>query len=405
MLDHAPSRPPRVLQICAVDFTVYHFLLPLMRAQREWGFEVEAACARGEFAERIEAEGFPVRDVEIARSKNPLRLLQSYRGIKRVLRERTYDVVHLHTPVAALVGRPAARRAGVPLVLYTAHGFYFHEGMKPRTRNLYVGMERWAQRYADFLFSQSDEDRRTAIAEKIEREERTMTIGNGVDTDRFRPDLLSDSERAAVRAEFGIGPNDGPIVTMMGRLVREKGYFEFLDAWAALREEFPKSRALLIGDALPSDHDDSAAQIRARAAELALGDSIIFAGLRKDVPRLLAASDILILPSWREGMPRSIIEAMASGLPVVATDIRGCREEVVEGETGFLAAPREPASLVAPLRTLLGSSDLRRKLGESGRRRAAEHFSEGAVIERQRAVYERLFCEKGLSWPPKKGGA
>ncbi|MBI1784324.1 glycosyltransferase, partial [Candidatus Sumerlaeota bacterium] len=129
-MNSAVSRP-RVLQLCAVDFTVYHFLLPLMRAQREWGFEVEAACSPGEFVPRIEAEGFKVYPVEIARSKNPLKLFASYRALGRLFRGRNYTAVHVHTPVAALAGRPAARRAGVPVVLYTAHGFYFHDRMSP----------------------------------------------------------------------------------------------------------------------------------------------------------------------------------------------------------------------------------------------------------------------------------
>jgi len=382
-----------------VDFTVRHFLLPLMRAQREWGFEVEAACSPGEFVPQIEAEGFKVRPIQIARSKNPLKLFESYRGLARLFRECEYEVVHTHTPVASLVGRPAARRAGVPVVLYTAHGFYFHDRMKPLTRSIYVNLERRAQRYADYLFTQSSEDAETATREAISAPDRTLAIGNGVDLSRFRPDLLSPDEKRAALAEFGITPDHGPVVTMMGRLVREKGYLELIEAWAVVARAHPNARLLIIGDALPSEHDAAPEEIRARAKELHLDSSIIFAGLRSDVPRLLAASDIFVLPSWREGMPRSIIEAMGAGLPVIATDIRGCREEVVHDSTGLLVPVQNPNALAIALNSLIADETRRRAMGVAGRDRALAHFSEQAVIEKQRRIYEQIFREKKIVWP------
>jgi len=390
---------PKILQLCAVDFTIFHFLLPLMRAQRDWGFEVEAACSAGEHIGLIQAEGFSVRAVPIPRSRNPLKLWRAYRALGRLFETLDYSAVHVHTPVAALLGRPAARKAGVPIVLYTAHGFYFHEQMKPSIRNLYIGMERWAQGYADFLFSQSDEDRLTALDAEIAPAERVLTIGNGIDLNNFGADMLDPMEKASVRSEFGIRAEHGPVITMMGRLVREKGYFEFIEAWSKIHEKFPEARALIIGDALPSDHDAAAMEIHAAIDELRLRDSIIFAGLRRDVPRLLAASDIFVLPSWREGMPRSIIEAMASGLPVVATDIRGCREEVVHGETGRLVPARNSQALADALIELIESPQLRSRMGAAARRRAEQHFSEDLVIQRQEKIYRQLFREKGLKWP------
>src|SRR5690606_17271980 len=123
---------------------------------------------------------------------------------------------HLHTPVAALLGRPAARRSGVPLVLYTAHGFYFHERMPSLERALHVRLERFAQRFADYLFTQSREDAETAIAERIAPPGRVLAIGNGVDLAVFAPATDGESVRRAVREEFSIGPG-APLVVMMGR--------------------------------------------------------------------------------------------------------------------------------------------------------------------------------------------
>lgn len=370
-----------------------------MRAMRDWGFAVELACSPGGYDSAIQAQGFKFHGVRIERSVNPLAQWGAYRRLRCVIREGGYAAVHVHTPVAALIGRPAARRCAVPVVVYTAHGFYFHERMNPFLRRVHVGLERWAQRRADFLMTQSAEDCATAVAERIAPVGRAETIGNGVDLSAFGPHLLGEGGTAAVRSELMLQSGEGPVVAMMGRLVREKGYFEFIEAWARVVPRFPKARAVFIGEALGSDREDSALALKRRMDELGIRRTVILAGLRDDVPRLLAAADLFVLPSWREGMPRSILEAMASGLPVIATRIRGCREEVLEGETGFLVPVGDVAALAERLERLLGDEDLRRRMGRAARRRAEAHFDERAVIERQRLIFTRLFAEKGLAWP------
>jgi glycosyltransferase involved in cell wall biosynthesis len=395
-----PAARPIILQICAVDFTARHFLLPLMRAQHDAGFDVRLACATGPFVADIVAEGFQVYPIPFHRSFNLLAHARAYRRLGQLLRRVRPVVAHTHTPVASLIARPAARRAGVPIVLYTAHGFYFHDAMRPFARRVHIGLERTAQRrWADFLFTQSAEDLATAVREGIAPAESAAAIGNGVDVARFAPGQFAPDEIEGCGRELGLESGDGPIVMTIGRLVREKGYFELLEAFAQAVHLHPRARLVAIGEALPSDHDDSAGQIRDRVRALGLERSVLFAGRREDVPRLLALADVFCLASWREGLPRSIIEAMAAGLPVIATDIRGCREEVVEGETGLLVAPRRPEPLVDALLRLMADPQLRRTMGQAGRRRATEHFDEAGVIERQMRVLRRLMEEKDLVWP------
>jgi len=389
---------PSILQVCAVDFTARRFLLPLMRAQRQAGFDVHLACAPGPDLPRVTQEGFPAHPVPFERSMNLWAHARAYGRLARVLSRRRFTIVHAHTPIASVLARLAARRAGVPLVLYTAHGFYFHEGMRPAVRRAHIWLERFAQRRADFLFTQSREDLEDAVREGIAPRERALAIGNGVDLALFEPGIYPPEVLAAARCELNLA-DAAPLIAIIGRLVREKGYFEFLEALAALRAECPALGVLVIGDALSSDHDNSAAAIRARAAALGLAEAVRFVGLRNDVPRLLALSDIFCLPSWREGMPRSIIEAMASGLPVVATRIRGCREEVVEGRTGLLVPVRDAHALAAALLTLARDDALRRGMGEAGRRRARENYEEKTVIERQMSCLRRLMGERELDWP------
>ena len=395
---HATQPRPILLQVCAVDFTARHFLMPLMRAQREAGFDVRLACAPGPFIPEITEEGFHVYPIPFQRSMNVLAHTVAYRRLRALLRRLRPMVVHTHTPVASLIARPAARRAGTPVVVYTAHGFYFHDAMQPAMRRTHILLERIAQHWADFLFTQSSEDLRTAVAEKIAPADRAEAIGNGVDVERFAPEQFAPELLDRKRRELGL-TGHGPVIVMIGRLVREKGYLELLEAFARVRPAFPDATLLAIGEALPSDHDDSADQIRARVRALGLEENVIFAGRRADVPALLAIGDLFVLPSWREGMPRSVIEAMAAGLPVVATDIRGCREEVIVGKTGLLVPPRDAEALARALATLLEDEELRRRMGAAGRERAATYFDERVVIDRQMRTLRRLFSERNLPWP------
>lgn len=393
-----PGHPPRLLHVCAVDFTARHFLLPLMRAQRDWGFQVDFACAPGPATPALVAEGFPHHAVEIPRSAKPSALLSAYRALRALMKRERFDVVHLHTPVASLLGRPAARASRVPLVIYTAHGFYFHDAMPTLEHALHIRLERWAQRYADFLMTQSREDAETAIAQCIAPPGRVLAIGNGVDLRAFNTPSDPDAIRRDVRSEFSIDPA-APLALMMGRVVREKGYPELFAAWPRVLAACPRAHLLCVGPQLASDRDGFAAEAALFLEHAPLEGTVSMAGFRGDVARLLHAADLFVLPSHREGMPRSILEAMASGLPVVATNIRGSREEVVPGETGLLVPPADSDALAHAIVELLNDEPLRLRMGAAARLRAESEFDEQLVIARQLAVYRQLFAEKGLPWP------
>jgi len=368
----------KIAQLCAVDFTLRHFLLPLMEGLRAEGHEVVGICAEGALLEPVRAAGFRVEPVMIERSFNLLRHIGAYREMKALFRREKFDIVHVHTPVAALVGRFAARAAQVPRIVYTAHGFYFHEHMGALKRSLFVALEWLAGRVTHVLFTQAEEDAATARRLGLIRGKTIEAIGNGVDPARFHR-AKDEAERKAIRASIGAAPGALAIMTV-GRLVAEKGYPELFAAMRAV----PAAELWVIGERLPSDHAGGIAdEISAIENDPDLGPRIRFLGYREDVADLLRAADIFVLASHREGMPRSIIEAMMTGLPVVATNIRGSREEVVEGETGTLVPVGEPDALAAALNRLVEDTAFRKKLGDAGRKRALTHFNESYVVRRQ----------------------
>lgn len=367
----------KILQVCAVDFTLHHFLVPLIDALRAAGHEVVASCADGPLVAKVRERGIRVETVPFRRGFLHLgEHAAAYRHLRALLQAENFDLVHVHTPVAALIGRLAAWRAGVPTVVYTAHGFYFHDRMPWPKWAVYVALEWLGGRLTDVLFTQAVEDAQAAKRLRLCRGDRIAAIGNGVDAARFTP----DAGQARARIRSALGADEGrPVILVVGRLVGEKGYPELFQAMRAVDAEL-----WVAGERLTSDHaDDIGPVIEAAKADPVLSRRIRFLGYRGDMPDLLRAADIFALPSHREGMPRSIIEAMMVGRPVVATDIRGSREEVVPDETGILVPVRSPESLAAALNRLIDDSALRSRMGAAGRARALALYDEAAVIARQ----------------------
>ena len=369
----------KVCQLCAVDFTLKHFLLPIIDGMHARGWEVTAVCSDGKEVAGLRTQGYRIDTIPIARSMNPWLAFRSLFSLILYFRRCKFDVLHVHTPLAALIGRIAAKLAGIPLVIYTVHGFYFHEDMPHWKRTFFVILERIGGRFTDLLFCQSAEDEIDTVREGIACADRVMTIGNGVSVTRFSPVNVGSGE--PTRAEFGI-PRDAFVIGLIGRQVREKGVAEFLQAVTVLAGFYPNLWVLLVGDRLISDH---AQGVEADLAEarVALGDRLVAPGLRDDTPRLLAAMDLFCLPSWREGMPRTIIEAMMMAKPVLATDIRGSREEVVPEETGILVPSRSPEQLAAAMRRFLDAPTWGRSLGLAGRQRALRLYDENRVVTLQ----------------------
>lgn len=379
----------RVLQMCAVDFTVQQFMLPLCAALVDAGYDVTISCSRGQYFDGIKRAGFDIRENPVARSANLFSHVRSLWRTWRWLRREKFDIVHVHTPVAALIGRIAAKLAGVPLKIYTAHGFYFHDEMPRWKQRCHVLLEKLGAACGDFILTVSAEDEQAALKLGIGKPGRIETVYNGVDTRRFDPTRFSESERNELRSKLGIPP-EAPVIGFVGRLVREKGIFELFEAMGRVLKRFPDARLLVVGGKLESDRDQQSSLVAGAAATGDLRGKIVFAGLVEDSAPYLSIMDIFCLPSWREGMPVSLLEGMAMGCGCVATNIRGCREEIVDGESGLLVRTRDSASLAEAFERLLGDSALSKRLGNAARQRVLDRFNLNDVVRHQLEIYARL---------------
>ena len=210
-------------------------------------------------------------------------------------------------------------------------------------------------------------------------------LGNGVDLSRFDPDSVVAASRQQLRSEWNIA--EGEVVcAVVGRLVREKGIVELLEAAHELHRRGVPVRFVIIG---PTDPDKSDA-IDDAVFERAAADHVVFTGTRDDMPECYAAADVFVTASWREGFPRSAMEAAAMGLPTVATDIRGNRQVIADGETGLLVPVRNPIGIAAAVERLVADAGLRSAMGAAARGRAAGEFDQQRIIDRTLAAYALL---------------
>jgi glycosyltransferase involved in cell wall biosynthesis len=359
----------KVVEVANVDFALRHFVLPLMRGIRDRGHEVVGVSADGPMLDLVRGEGFRAETVPMARSLSPRAQWRAFRALVKLLRAEKPDMVHGHMPISGFLARLAACVAGVPRVAYTCHGFLFNQpGPLPRRAVAFV-IEWIAGFLTDIYLTVSTEE--AADARRFFISRHATPVGNGRSPHRFHPDQAA---RARIRAELGV-PEDRVAVAVVSRLVRHKGHPELL---AAMRD-VPNAELWVIGNRLTSDHGED---LEPYFENCGLGPRLRRLGYREDIPALLAAADIFALPSHFEGLPMSVIEAMLTGLPVVATDVRGPREQVVHGMTGLLVPPRSVAPLAAALARLTDDAGLRDRMGEAARLRALDLYDEERVINR-----------------------
>ncbi len=359
----------KVVEVTNVDFSLRHFLLPLMRAAQARGHEVLGVCADGPLLADVRAAGLRTAPLPMARSLSPGAQWRALWAMVALFRAERPDMVHAHMPISGVLARLAARIAGVPRVAYTCHGFLFNQPGPWWRRALGLGMEWFGGRLTDVTLTVSTEE--AADARRLWIARGAVPVGNGRDPARFRP---SAAARARVRRELDV-PDTQVVIVIVSRLVRHKGYPELL---AAMRD-VPDAELWVVGDRLPSDHG---ADLEPLFDASGLGLRLRRLGYRADVADVLAAADIFTLPSHFEGLPMSVIEAMLTGLPVVATAIRGPREQVTDQETGLLVPPATVAPLAAALNRLVADPALRARMGAAGRARAVALYDEAAVLAR-----------------------
>ncbi|MBI2644498.1 MAG: glycosyltransferase family 4 protein [Candidatus Wildermuthbacteria bacterium] len=389
-----PSASPfrRQIRVCCVANmeAVRFLLLPQLLFLKERGYDISVVCPEGRFNEDIKKSGVRLTPIPFQRKMNPFSDLLFFIRLFFYFRKEKFDIVHTHNPKPELFGQLAARLAGVPIIVNTVHGFPFNEKSSFLKRRLFILIEKIAALCSDHVFSQSEAGVQVLIKEKIAAPEKVQFLGNGIDLKRFDPMRFAKQDIEQKKQELGIDPHT-KIIGIVARLVREKGYLELFEAFSRILVRFPQTMLLIVG---PQETEKSDALQLHIVKKYGIEKNVKFLGERTDVDSLYPVFDIFVLPSWREGFPRSVLEASAMARAVIATDISGCREAVVDGSTGILVPIKNPEQLFHALEQLLEDPEKTQILGKKGQEKAAQEFDERLIFQRIAKEYELLIKEK-----------
>ncbi len=381
----------KILHICAIGGTVEALLRPQIDYFLSQNLSVEVACSPGSEVEKLQQQGYKIHPIQIDRRISPLRNLRSIYQLTQLIRQNQYDLVHVHTPIAAVLGRIAAKLAGVKRIVYTAHGFPFHDRSSPSEYHFYFTIEKLAAFITDLILTQNYEDIATAKKFNLCPPTKLRYLGNGVDIHRFQRDRLNPTHQIELRKSLGIPDNTDLIIGTIGRITKKKGSGYLIEAAAKLLPHYPNLQVLVIGSQLSSDPEPFQKELTQKIKSLGMEKNVILTGERPDIPEILGLLDIFTLPTFtHEGLPRSIVEAMSMNLPVVTTDIRGCREAVIHGKTGLIVPPKNTKKLAEALGILLSNYELRQSYGQASRQRVEVDYDEELVFKRLSKYYQDL---------------
>jgi glycosyltransferase involved in cell wall biosynthesis len=377
----------RVVHVTTTDMSLALLLGPQLRAFADAGMDVVGVSAAGHYVEDLDRLGIRHEAVTHAtRSVSIVDDVLALGELMRMFRRLRPDIVHTHNPKPGVYGRLAARLAGVPIVVNTVHGLYASPDDPLLRRAVVYSVERAMSVCSQAELVQNVED--VAVLEQLHVPRRKLQLlGNGIDLERFQP---RPEETEAARRSIGVGAEQ-VVAGVVGRLVWEKGFAELFEAAGRLRERRPEVMVVVVG---PRDPEKSGSLTQADVDQARSLGNVTFLGERRDVEALYPAFDLFVLPSHREGFPRSAMEAAACGLPVIATDIRGCRQVVDHGNTGLLVPVRDPAALSDAVESLAADRVRRESMGRAARIRAEADFDDQRVIARTLDTYRKLLNGK-----------
>lgn len=355
-------------------------LLSLLKAYNREVFNPFFCCFGPKEAMGKEIEGIGIELTALNRFRYHRILPGIFVDLSRLMKEKHIHIVRTHRYHPNVYGRVAAFLAGVPVIVASVHDNYRMD-------------KRPKRRIVNHILSKIT-DKIVAVSESIKKDivrydkidpSKILVIPNGVDTERFNP----EGNFANIKEEFLIKDND-IVIGFVGRIVPAKGLEYLIDTLSYLKEEFKNLKLLIIGEGA------IVARLHEQAKEKKVYDSIIFAGGRRDIPDILSCIDIFVMPSIAEGLPNALLEAMAMGRPIVATEVGGIPEVMKNGVNGLLVPPRDPIALATAMKGLIGNDRLAAQMGHAARDLVQDKFSMRATAQKWQTLYLSILKEKGL---------
>lgn len=360
----------------------------LAQLAQSLGWQVEVLTTDPTFQEFLRKVNISVVPLEaIWREIRPFQDLQGVYRLYRFLKSENYTIVHTHTSKGGFVGRLAARLANVPIILHTVHGFAFHEQSSPSALRFYATLERLAANLCDLIVTLTEFHRQWALELGIGNKDKIVTIANGISPKRVQTSLPLEQ----VRHFWGVN-QDEMVILSAARLAPQKGIEYLIDAIPFLIKHLNRPfRIVLAGDGPLSS------QLEDRVKNLGVQKYVIFLGFRSDVGDLLAASDIVVIPSLWEGLSISLLEAMAAGKPIITTTIGSNIELLSNRENALLISPKDSQALAQAIIELAQNPELLHNLSTEAKALFESSYSEERMLQKYKEVYLKLLEQKGIA--------
>jgi glycosyltransferase involved in cell wall biosynthesis len=386
MLTHKETSPLRLLHVVGESRFggAGKIILRLGKVAQAEGWQVDVLATDPIFQQAIRQHGLGLVDLDVIRREiRPVWDLGGLMRLHKFLKKEPYRIVHTHTSKAGFVGRLAARLAGVPVIMHTAHGFAFHEGSPALIRLIYSSLERIASRWCDRIVAVSEFHRTWAIEMKMCSSQQIIAIPNGI------PEVGRNRNIGLTELRREMGAQDGDLVILcMVRLAADKGLKYLIEAAATLPRTGRRLQIVIAGDGPARD------RLEQLAGKLKVTDRVKFLGFREDVGDLLAAADLVVLPSLREGLSISLLEAMAAGKPIIATSIGSQREVASHADMARLVPAASAAALSEAIVRLADNPQLMTRLGASARTVYESCYTESRMLQSYRQLYFDLLSAK-----------
>jgi glycosyltransferase EpsD len=343
----------KILFTATVDSHIINFHIPYLKWFKEQGYEVHVASNGN--------SNIPFVDVKynIPFERSPFKLanLKAYKQLKKIIDDNNYRLIHCHTPMGSVLTRLAAKKARKKgtKVIYTAHGFHFFKGSPLINWLLYYPVEKWLSKHTDCLITINDEDYESAVGKKFKAGSIKKVNGVGIDLNKFTPQ--TKEKKKELRKEYGYSNTDF-ILIYVAEMSYRKHQDLLINTIDILKNRIPNIKLLLVGSG------NLMKKYKEQVKKLGLNDYIYFLGYRKDVPNLMAISDISVSSSRQEGLPVNVMEAMATGLPLVVTDCRGNRDLVRNKENGYVVGIDDVDGFANAIELIYKSKQIRKRFGE-----------------------------------------